>query len=177
MTKLAGEQLAFAYWRNYQVPVVALRYFTVYGPRQRPDMAFNRFIRNMLDGCPIEVYGDGEQTRDFTYVDDAVEANLAAATTDVTGQALNIGGGSCVTVNQVLRLLREIIGRQPTVHYVQSQRGDVRRAAADTSAAARVLRYSPSADLAAGLRAQVVWALTNGMPVGQGDRVGPTLVC
>jgi nucleoside-diphosphate-sugar epimerase len=98
-TKLAAEHLTYLYWRNYGVPSITLRYFTVYGPRQRPDMAFNLFIRAMLEDRPITIYGDGEQTRDFTFVSDAVDANLATGLSEAVGCALNIGGGSRVTVN------------------------------------------------------------------------------
>ena len=103
VTKLAAEQLCYLYHVNYGVPTAALRYFTVYGPRQRPDMAFHRFIRAALDGEPIALYGDGEQTRDFTFVADAVAATIAAGERGVPGRAYNIGGGSRVSMNQVLR--------------------------------------------------------------------------
>jgi len=102
VTKLAAEHLALLYARNFALPAVALRYFTVYGPRQRPDMGFHRFLRAILGGGAIEVYGDGEQTRDFTFVADAVSANRAAARQGVPGRAYNVGGGSRVSVNHVL---------------------------------------------------------------------------
>jgi nucleoside-diphosphate-sugar epimerase len=109
VTKLAAEQLCYLYHVNHGVPATSVRYFTVYGPRQRPDMAFNRFIKAALAGAPITLYGDGEQTRDFTFVADAVAATMAAGDRGVPGRAYNIGGGSRVSVNQVL----EIIGRWP----------------------------------------------------------------
>src|SRR6266571_1353939 len=110
VTKLAAEHLAFLYTRNFGVPVVSVRYFTVYGPRQRPDMAFSRFMTALAAGEPIGVYGDGEQTRDFTHVSDAGEGTVKAATADVAGQVFNLGGGSRVTLNKVLATLGEISG-------------------------------------------------------------------
>jgi nucleoside-diphosphate-sugar epimerase len=156
-TKLITEQLAYLYWRNYGLPTISLRYFTVYGPRQRPDMAFNRFIRAVLEDRPIQVFGDGEQTRDFTFISDAVAANLAAGRSEVVGQALNIGGGSRVSVNQVLAVLGEVLGRQPRVEYTRVERGDVRHTSADTSAAARLIGYAPRVDLRTGLAAEAEW--------------------
>ncbi|TAK36147.1 MAG: NAD-dependent epimerase/dehydratase family protein [Chloroflexota bacterium] len=157
VTKLAGEQLVYLYWRNYGVPTVSLRYFTVYGPRQRPDMAFHKFIRSVLEGKPIQVYGDGEQTRDFTYIADAVAANVAAGQCESQGVALNIGGGSRVSVNQVIRLLGELLERTPRVDYVDVQRGDVRHTSADTHLAAQLLGYAPRVDLAEGLAREAEW--------------------
>ena len=93
------------YWKNFRIPTVALRYFTVYGPRQRPDMAFHKFIKAMLQGDEITIYGDGEQTRDFTFVSDVVEANLLAMNTDAIGEVFNIGGGSRITVNGIVKML------------------------------------------------------------------------
>src|SRR5690348_10456976 len=111
VTKLAAEHLCTLYARNFGVPTVSLRYFTVYGPGQRPDMAFDRFIRAALAGRPIQVFGSGEQVRDFTYVDDVVAANLLAATGDVRpGSVFNVSGGSSTTVNQVLDVLAGIAG-------------------------------------------------------------------
>jgi nucleoside-diphosphate-sugar epimerase len=157
VSKLGGEQLAHLYWRNYDVPTVSLRYFTVYGPRQRPDMAFHRFARNALTGRTIEIYGDGEQTRDFTFVDDAVDANIAAAMSDARGVALNIGGGSCVSVNEVLGTLRQIVGRPFEVTYQQVAYGDVRHTSADTRLARELIDYRPSRSLRDGLEAEVGW--------------------
>lgn len=157
VTKLAGEQLAYLYWRNYGVPTIALRYFTVYGPRQRPDMAFHRFIHAALEDRPIPVYGDGEQTRDFTFISDALAANLAAGQSSAAGVALNIGGGSRVSVNQVLRLLGDLLGRPVRAEHRPSERGDVRHTSADTRRAAELLGYAPAVDLATGLAAELEW--------------------
>jgi nucleoside-diphosphate-sugar epimerase len=157
VTKLGGEQLAYLYWRNYGLPAVALRYFTVYGPRQRPDMAFHRFIRWALAGEPVQVYGDGEQSRDFTFVSDAVAANLAAADSPEVGLTFNIGGGSQVTVNEVLRRLEQILDRPVRPTYSATEHGDVRHTSADTRLAATRLGYSPRVDLVTGLAAEVEW--------------------
>lgn len=157
VTKLAGEHLCLLYWRNYGVPAVGLRYFTVYGPRQRPDMAFHRFIRAILEGMEIPVYGDGEQTRDFTYVDDAVEGTVRAAFADVAGDAFNIGGGSRISVNGVIRLLEGITNKRAQVRYLAPGRGDVRHTSADIRHAARALSYAPRATLADGLRSEREW--------------------
>jgi len=156
-TKLAAEHLATLYWRNYDVPTIALRYFTVYGPRQRPDMAFNRFIRWALEDRPIDVYGDGEQTRDFTYVSDVVAANLAAAESPAAGVAMNIGGGSRVTVNSVIHTLGSLLGRPVRASYLPTELGDVRHTSADTSLAASLIGYAPQVDLKTGLAAELAW--------------------
>ena len=139
------------------MPVVCLRYFTVYGPRQRPDMAFHRFIQAILDGQEVVVYGDGEQTRDFTYVDDTVEGTIRAAFTDIEGQVFNIGGGSRVTVNYVIGVLEKILGRPALRRYVEAQAGDVRHTAAEISRARAVLGYVPHISLEDGLKKQVDW--------------------
>jgi UDP-glucose 4-epimerase len=111
VSKLAAEQLCYLYFANYGVPTVALRYFTVYGPRQRPDMAFHKFLRATLQGDPITLYGDGEQTRDFTYVADIASATATAATRGVPGRVYNVGGGSRVSVNDVLQIIQR--GERP----------------------------------------------------------------
>lgn len=157
VTKLAGEHLCMLYWKNFGVRTVALRYFTVYGPRQRPDMAFSKFIKAILEGEPIMIYGDGEQTRDFTFVSDAVEANLLAMKTDTTGEVFNIGGGSRITVNGVVKMLEEIIGDAANVKHIERQKGDVRHTAADITKAYKLLGYEPNFELRKGLRLQVGW--------------------
>jgi nucleoside-diphosphate-sugar epimerase len=157
VTKLAGEHLSHLYWANYGVPAVSLRYFTVYGPRQRPDMGFQRFLTAVRDGTPITVYGDGEQTRDFTYVADIVEANLAAAGRGRPGSVYNIGGGSRVTLNHVLDLIRKVTGKTVTVQREPEQKGDMRHTYADTSAARRDLDFSPRVSLENGLDQQYRW--------------------
>jgi UDP-glucose 4-epimerase len=157
VTKLAAEHLCALYHSNYGVPTVALRYFTVYGPRQRPDMGFHKFIQAALQDRPILVYGDGEQTRDFTYVSDAVEANWLALVPVASGQVFNIGGGSRSSVNQVLATLEAIVGRPVRREQRPPQPGDVRHTWADTSRAREVLGFSPRVSLRDGLSHQVEW--------------------
>ncbi len=156
VTKLAAEHLARLYHRNFGLPTVSLRYFTVYGPRQRPDMAFRRFIGALLGGDPIVVYGDGLQTRDFTFVADAVAANLAAAERGAPGGVYNIGGGARVTVRECLDLLLGLVGRGE-VRYEARQHGDVTHTYADTTRAREELGFAPRVGLAAGLAHQVEW--------------------
>jgi nucleoside-diphosphate-sugar epimerase len=157
VTKLAAEHLCGLYHANYGVPTVALRYFTVYGPRQRPDMGFHRFIQAALEDRPIVVYGDGEQTRDFTYVGDAVEANWLALHPRAVGQVFNIGGGSRSSVNQVLAALEEILGRPIRREGRPPQPGDVRHTWADTTRARDILGFTPRVSLREGLARQVDW--------------------
>ncbi len=157
VTKLAAEQLTYLYWKNYGVPTIALRYFTVYGPGQRPDMAFHKFILAALQGRPIQVYGDGNQTRDFTFVEDAVEANISAGQCEASGVALNVGGGSRVTVNEVLQMLGEILQMELVVEHLPPQKGDVRHTSADITLASRLLGYEPKVDIKTGLELEAAW--------------------
>jgi nucleoside-diphosphate-sugar epimerase len=157
VTKLAAEHLGHLYWANHGVPVVSLRYFTVYGPRQRPDMAFQRFLTAVKDHRPITVYGDGEQTRDFTFVTDVVDANVAAAEQGVAGRVYNIGGGSRVTLNHVLELIGRVTSQAVTVHRELAQKGDMRHTSADTSLARRDLNFNPRVNLESGLDQQYRW--------------------
>ncbi len=157
ITKLAGEALCALYERSYGVPTVALRYFTVFGPRQRPDMAFHRFIRAVLDGEPLRVFGDGEQTRDFTYVADAVEATIAAAERGRPGALYNVGGGARVTINAVIEMLARLAGAAPDVHHDEVQRGDMRHTVADITRARDELGWRPSFELEEGLARQLSW--------------------
>ncbi len=159
VTKLAGEYLCWLYHSNFGLPVVAARYFTVYGPRQRPDEAIHRFIRAIRDGKTISVYGDGEQTRDFTFVQDAVDATLAALKSEVTGMVFNVGGGSRVTVNQTIALLESLMGKKATVEHQPAQPGDVRHTLSETSRAQEILGYAPKVSLQEGLQAEIAWLL------------------
>jgi UDP-glucose 4-epimerase len=160
VTKLAAEQLCHLYWANHRVPATSVRYFTVYGPRQRPDMAFNKFIRAALAHQPITLYGDGTQTRDFTFVTDAVAATIAAAERGVPGRAYNIGGGSRVSVNDVLMILERLAGHPLDVAREGSQKGDVRDTHADTSLARAELGFAPAVSLEHGLEAEYRWLST-----------------
>ncbi|MFM8412770.1 MAG: NAD-dependent epimerase/dehydratase family protein [Alphaproteobacteria bacterium] len=157
VTKLAGEHLCRLYAQSAGVPTVSLRYFTVYGPRQRPDMAFHRFIRSHLLGRPVTVYDDGLQTRDFTFVGDAVAANLLALERGAPGSVYNVGGGSRVSVNDVLAMLGDLVGRPVDVRREERQRGDVRDTHASTDLARAELGWRPGTPLREGLAAEVAW--------------------
>lgn len=156
-TKLAGEHLCELYRLNFGLSYAALRYFTVYGPRQRPDMAFSIFITAALDGRAIDVYGDGRQTRDFTYVDDAVEANVLAADYDGDENIFNIGGGSRVSILDVLDRIAARTGGPPEIRFLERAKGDVLDTWADTSRARDELGFGPRVDLDAGLAREVDW--------------------
>lgn len=158
VTKLAAEHLCSLYWHNYCVPTVTLRYFTVYGPRQRPDMAFHKFLKAMLQDADFTIYDDGYQTRDFTYVADIVEANIQAAQApDAIGQVFNIAGGSRVQLREVIQTMETLTGKQARIHYEPPARGDVRDTFADTSRARRILGYEPRVSLREGLEAEVAF--------------------
>ena len=157
VTKLAGEHLCSLYHANHGLPTVSLRYFTVYGPRQRPDMGFHKFIQAALTDRPIVVYGDGEQTRDFTFVGDAAEANWLAMKPRASGAVLNIGGGSRVSVNHVLATLEDILGQTVRREHQPPQPGDVSHTWADTSRARAVLGFAPAVSLRDGLAQEVEW--------------------
>jgi len=141
VTKLAAENLCLLYYMNYGTPMVSLRYFTVYGPRQRPDMGINKFVHAVLNGNVIEVYGDGNQTRDFTFISDVVEANLLAAYTDVIGEYFNIGGGSRISVNDLLKLIEKVVGKDVHIKYIEMQKGDVQHTFADVTKAEKMIGY------------------------------------
>jgi UDP-glucose 4-epimerase len=157
VTKVATEHLAQVYWRSFGVPTVCLRYFTVYGPRQRSDMGFYRMIDRALMGEPFEVYGDGEQTRDFTYVADAVAATIGASQSAPPGTAYNIGGGARSSLNTVLEIVGAALGEPVQRSYRPQQPGDARHTAADTSRARRELGFRPAYDLESGIRKQLDW--------------------
>ena len=160
VTKLAAEQLCYLYHVNHGVPATSVRYFTVYGPRQRPDMAFHRFIKAAITGAPITLYGDGEQTRDFTFVSDAVAATIAAGERGVPGRAYNIGGGSRVSVSHVLEIIGRLAGRPLDVRREPAQKGDMRDTFADTTLARADLGFAPAVSLEKGLEAEYQWLST-----------------
>lgn len=159
VTKLAAEHLCSLYAANFGVPAVSLRYFTVYGPGQRPDMAFTRFVRAAVRGETITVYGTGEQIRDFTYVDDVVEANMRAALGSAApGAVFNVAGGSNIAVNGVLSLLQELNGGALDVRYVDKVAGDVWRTGGSTHAIEAALGWKAEISLDEGLSRQLEWA-------------------
>jgi len=157
VTKLAAEQLCYLYQVSHGVPATSVRYFTVYGPRQRPDMGFHRFIRAAIDGRPITLYGDGEQTRDFTFVKDAVAATMAAGERGVKGRAYNVGGGSRVSINHVLEIIGRVAGRRLDIRREPAQKGDMRDTFADTSLAKADLGFAPHVSREEGIEAEYRW--------------------
>jgi UDP-glucuronate 4-epimerase len=160
VTKLAAEQLCRLYHAEQGIDAVALRFFSVYGPRQRPDMAFRRFCEAAAARAPIEIYGDGRQTRDFTFVGDVVTAVLAAGSASVVGgEAYNIGGGSRVSLAATLELLAAIAGRPLDVRHHERESGDVQDTGADIERARDALGFEPATELREGLRAEFEWVV------------------
>ena len=157
VTKLAGEHLGRLYNHAFGLPVVSLRFFTVYGPRQRPDMAFHRFLEAARDGEPIHVFGDGRQTRDFTFVSDIVAATRAAADSGQPGGVYNVGGGERVALGDVIRRIEGITGRNLTLVREEVQKGDMRDTFADTTAARRDLGFRSTVSLDEGLEREWAW--------------------
>jgi UDP-glucuronate 4-epimerase len=159
VTKLAGEHLCRLYHNNHGMETVCLRYFSVYGPRQRPDMAFSIFCRSIMEGERITIFGDGSQTRDFTFVGDVVRATCAAAEVDgIQGEVFNIGGGAQSGLKEALDLIQALLGRDALAEYQPNQLGDVRHTSADTSRARDTLGFVPQVALDEGLALQVEWA-------------------
>ena len=156
VTKLAGEHLASLYWKCHGVPTVSLRFFTVYGPRQRPDMAFNIFMRAIIEQRPLVMYGDGGQTRDFTYISDIVDG-LMAAVHAPEGSVVNLGGGSRVALSEVLPVLEEVTGMPADVRVEGKQAGDVLDTWASLDRARMLLGYEPKVALREGLAAEYDW--------------------
>ena len=157
VTKLAAEHLCHLYHVNYAVKTVALRYFTVYGPRQRPDMGFHRFFSAVGCGRPVVQFGDGLQTRDFTYVADIVTATAAAAVHGTPGRVYNIGGGSRVSLREVFEMIARVSGQPVQIDHQPAQKGDMRDTYADTSLARADLAFQPSIDLETGLGQMFRW--------------------
>lgn len=157
VSKLAAENLCYLYWKCFSIPTISLRYFTVYGPGQRPDMAFNIFIKAILSGNAISVYGNGNQTRDFTFIQDVVDANFLAMKSECAGDVFNIGGGSQVSVHQTIKMIEQITGLKANVNYQDAQKGDVIHTSADITKAREVLGYSPKTGIYEGLAKEVEW--------------------
>ncbi|NIP31200.1 MAG: NAD-dependent epimerase/dehydratase family protein [Candidatus Dadabacteria bacterium] len=161
VTKLAAENLVNTYHENYGLPAVSLRYFTVYGPRQRPDMAFHIFIKSAIHNKKIDIYGDGEQIRDFTYVGDIVDANILALQNGVNGGIYNIGAGSNISVNQALELIESITNKSLNLEFQDKQKGDVIETQADISESISELKYQPKHDIKTGLEMEYEWISDN----------------
>ena len=162
MTKVATEELAWVYMRCFGVPAVGLRFFTAYGPRQRPDMAFSRFLARALAGLPLPINGDGRQVRDFTFVDDVVAGPLAAARLGRPGGVSNIGGGSPVELLAAIRMIGELTGRSLELDHRPTPVGEARRTSCDGDLARRELGFVPRTELRDGLLAQLEWTLAAG---------------
>jgi UDP-glucose 4-epimerase len=160
VTKLAAEQLCFLYFKSYGVPTVSLRFFTVYGPGQRPDMAFHKFFRSIAEDKPISVFGDGRQTRDFTFVDDIVEACVSSLRRGSSGEVYNIGGGHQEMLNDLFPLLEDICRKKIRITLADQQKGDVPHTFADISKARRDLGYAPRTALRDGLNEEWNWIKT-----------------
>ena len=158
VTKLAGEHLVLLYGRNFGLPVSALRYFTVYGPRQRPDMAFHRFCKALLQGDEITVYGDGKQSRDFTFISDAIEANVRAWKLSAPQGVYNIGGGSQVDVLQSIAILEGALGAKARLRFEERPPGDPLRTRADATRLQSGLGYVTRVGIDEGLAAEAMWA-------------------
>ncbi len=157
VTKLAAEHLVHLYGKADGLSVTSLRFFTVYGPRQRPDMAFHRFLKAVRDSQPISLYGDGEQTRDFTFIDDLVEVLQASLVQGRPGLVYNVGGGQRISVLKVLEAIADVTGREVRIDRQAGQKGDMRDTLADTTLAARDLGFVPKTPLATGLKAEWEW--------------------
>lgn len=167
VTKLAAEHLCAVYARNFRVPTVSLRYFTVYGPRQRPDMAMHRLIESAHDGTPFPLFGTGEQIRDFTYISDIVEANIEVARTDVaSGSVFNVAGGGAHSMNQVIELVEHLMGEPVPLDRQEAQAGDVVRTGGSVRAIRAATGWAPKVDLETGLSRQVEWHLARGRRLG-----------
>lgn len=157
VTKLAGEHLVSLYARAYGVSGCSLRYFTVYGPRQRPDMGFHKFFRAIFTGQELPIYGDGTQTRDFTYIDDITEANLRAAQSGRPGDAYNVSGGSRVQLLDVIRVMETAAGKPARLNFLPKQAGDPANTGGDSSLAREVIGYRPEVSLETGLGRMAAW--------------------
>ncbi len=162
VTKLAAENLCYLYHENFGLPAVSLRYFTVYGERQRPDMGIYKFISAALKGNEIAIYGTGTQTRDFTYIFDVIKANLQAANCRLDWACLNIGGGGRISINDLLNLIEKVTGNGMNVRYIQTQKGDVDHTYADVSLAKEVIGYAPEVNIEEGIKKQVRFLQAHG---------------
>jgi UDP-glucose 4-epimerase len=157
VSKLAAECLCYLYWKNFRLPIISLRYFSVYGPRQRPDMGIHLFVSAIMENHPVTIYGDGNQTRDFTYISDVVEANLLAAKFSENGKLFNIGGGSRISVKDLIFTIETAAGKKAIFSHIESQKGDARDTLADNSNASLQLRWQPRVAIKEGIEKYVQW--------------------
>jgi nucleoside-diphosphate-sugar epimerase len=162
VSKLAAEHLCYLYCKAFAVPTVALRFFTVYGPRQRPDMFFHIFMRGLLRSEEVPLYDDGEQTRDFTFCSDIIDGVLGAANYPGSGEVFNLGGGSETSLLNAIALAERIAGRKARLKRFDRQKGDVRHTSASLEAARAKIAYAPKVTLEEGLARQWQWIQTLG---------------
>lgn len=156
ISKLSGEHLCNVYYQYHQIPVVILRYFTVYGPRQRTDMAFHRFIKNMIIGRPLTIFGDGKQIRDFTYVKDCVKATAAiSSASQVIGETINIGGKERASILEIISFLEDLLNKKAKLNYVKKAIGEPVSTWADITKASHLLNYKPTTSLREGLKEEI----------------------
>lgn len=156
-TKVTGEHLCALYAENWGLDYRALRYFTVFGPRQRPDMAFHKFLRAVLEDRPLDVYGDGSQSRDCTYVDDVVDATIRSGDTRTKSRVFNVGGGTRRPLAEILDVMQEIVGKRARIRYTNVERGDVPHTHADISRSREEFGYNPATPVEEGLRREARW--------------------
>ncbi len=157
VTKLAGENLVMVYHKNYGIPSVCLRFFTVYGPKQRPDMAFHRFFKAIKMDEEINVFGGGNQKRDFTYIDDVLEVIMRIIEIKPEGKILNLGGGHTISINEVLEIIGDVTKKKFKVIYINEQKGDVFQTLADTTELSNITAFKPSTDIVDGLKEEWEW--------------------
>ncbi len=160
VTKLAAEHLCNLYHKNYGIPCVSLRFFTVYGPGQRPDMAFHRFFKAIAEKKEIIIFGDGQQTRDFTFIDDIIQANLSSIESGKPGETYNLGGGTQRKLSDILPVVEKISQTKAKIRYVEREKGDVQHTFADIQKAKKDLDYSPQVALEDGLKLEWDWIKT-----------------
>lgn len=156
-SKHMSENICRIYFENYKVPTLILRLFTVYGPRQRPDMAFNKFFHSILNNQKVVIFGNGNQTRDFTYIDDVVDANILAMKSNAVGEVFNIGSGTSISINDSLNILQYISGRSLEIEYITKEMGEGEHTLANISKAKSILKYSPQWNLQNGLAEEYLW--------------------
>ncbi len=156
-SKVAAEAYCYTYHSLYDLPVVCLRFFTVYGPRQRPDLAINKFVRLLSANEPIPKYGDGTSARDYTYIADAVRGILSALDSDIHWGIINLGSDNPVTLNQLVAAIEEILGKRATIDQLPPQPGDMHQTHANINRARRLLNWQPQVSLHEGLREFVEW--------------------
>jgi UDP-glucose 4-epimerase len=156
-TKVTGEHLCEIYAENWGLDYVALRYFTVFGPRQRPDMGFHKFLRAIVEDRPLDVYGDGSRSRDCTYVDDVVDATIRSGDTRTKSRVFNVGGGTRRPLGDILETMQGIVGKRARIRYTGAERGDVPHTHADISKSREEFGYNPSTSVEEGLRREARW--------------------